>query len=135
MATKTDGRKNNRFVKKVVSPPVVEAAKVQTPEERIAELEATVAEQKEALAKKGAIPGWLITTPNPFYNGITAGIKFKAGRGFIASRDENAEKKAKMICDDFGYDRRFVEDFTSDPEMAEEVGGNLTEILLGSQVR
>jgi hypothetical protein len=124
----------------IATPGLVEYSepKEWTPDElrqKICEQEETIRLQKEQLEKKGAIPGWLITTPNPFYNGKTAGIKFQAGRGFIASRDENAEKKAKMLCDDFGYDRRFVEDFTSDPDMAEEVGGNLTEILLGVKNR
>lgn len=107
----------------------------ETPEQKIARLEATVAQQKDELEKKGAMPGWMITTPNLFYNGKTAGIQFKNGRGFIAGRDEKAEKKAKLLCDDFGYERRFVEDFLSDADMAEEVGGSLVQVLLGSQVR
>jgi len=148
MATKTPRRKTN-----IVKPTPVanltmvegpymtdqeiisESKASETPEQKIARLEATVAQQKEQLEKKGAMPGWLVITPNLFYNGKTAGIQFKNGRGFIAGNDEKAEKKAKLLCDDFGYERRFVEDFLNDADMAEEVGSNLVQVLLGSQVR
>ena len=140
MATKTARRKTNIVRAPITNPHLTEEVIKQleadeTPEEKIARLEATVAQQKTELEKKGAMPGWMITTPNLFYNGKTAGIQFKNGRGFIAGRDEKAEKKAKLLCDDFGYERRFVEDFLSDADMAEEVGGSLVQVLLGSQVR
>ena len=107
----------------------------ETDAEKIKRLESLVVAQQTELEKKGAMPGWLITTPNAFYNGKTAGISFKGGRGFIAGNDEKAEKKAKLLCDDFGYERRFVQDFLSDADMAEQVGGSLVDVLLGSQVR
>ena len=149
MAT-TKARRKTNIVKpapvmteaSIVTPGLVEFSNTpveqptgETDAEKIARLESMVAQQKTELEKKGAMPGWLVTTPNPFYNGKTAGIMFKNGRGFIAGNDEKAEKKAKLLCDDFGYERRFVDDFLSDADMAEEVGGSLVQVLLGSQVR
>lgn len=103
-----------------------------SPEEEIAELKAQLERQAielaEARSKKAdnGLCGWIITTPNMNFSGITAGVKFKNGRGFIAGKDE---EKAMRLCADFGYERRFSENFFDEAGVGDEVAGTLIDVL------
>lgn len=124
--------------KKAIGKDIVEPIKEQEdlpPDEKFAELQAQLDAEKaknlllqdQVDKRKGMLPGWIITTPlNPLYEGKTAGVRFTAGKGFIAGEDE---KLAKYLCDDFGYGRRFVENYLEEPEVAKEVGSSLAELI------
>lgn len=58
---------------------------------RMAELEAELAEMR---AEK---EGWLITTPNVLYGGITAGVKFERGMAFIPRTREFPHRKVTPL--------------------------------------
>lgn len=76
---------------------------------KIEELEAQNAELKNQIAARdaalveSAVPGWLISSPNPGYNGVTYGIEFKNGRAFIPATAPDAERTAIVLVNDFGY--------------------------------
>ena len=66
--------------------------------------------------------GWLITVPNPMYDGTTAGIKFNSGMAFLPAdatyphlggkrgKKEyipDSERVANFLQDHFGYEIKF----------------------------
>jgi hypothetical protein len=136
-------RKNNRLRKSVAQKsvevkPMVENAEL-TPEQKLAAIQAEldqanakIREQDEKLKKKSGKPGWIIRTENPDYKGITNGIKFDHGVGIIPGEDESL---AKLICDDFGYKREYVEDVFTIPEITDQITNNMAVILGGLPVK
>lgn len=74
--------------------------------------------------------GWLVETPSRLYNGLTAGIQFRAGRAFIPD-GKGAETAAKMLRDDFRYQVQYVEDWQELP-VAEEVSRSFVDVLTGA---
>jgi hypothetical protein len=76
---------------------------------RIADLEAEVADLKEQIASKDAAlmatqqSGWEVSTPNPKYTGVTAGVEFKNGFAFVPDATKNAEAVVKRLASDFHY--------------------------------
>lgn len=84
----------------------------QTKEELIAEndrLHAVIRDLEDQIAARdavlgeSAVPGWLITTPNPGYAGIVLGVRFESGRGFLPSTHQDAQNIALTLASDFGY--------------------------------
>lgn len=77
-------------------------------EQEIAELRATIEELHEQLSARDAIvaksaeDGWLVTTPNARYSGVTAGVEFRGGRTFIP-KVEGTESIIRLLQFDFGY--------------------------------
>lgn len=69
---------------------------------QLEELTRQVSAQDAALARSGE-SGWLLTTKNPRYAGVTAGVEFRGGRAFIGDSRPDAEQLAKMLAADFGY--------------------------------
>lgn len=53
-------------------------------------------------AETGELAGWLVTTPEPF-TGMTAGVKFAAGRAIISVRRPDALQAVHRLMHDFGY--------------------------------
>lgn len=85
----------------------------QTKEEllnQIKELESQVRELTEQLAERSAVargssePGYLFTTRNPNYSGVVYGVRFESGRGFLPRSRKDAERTARKIVSDFGYE-------------------------------
>lgn len=78
-------------------------------ENKITQLEAENAELRQMLAARDAImsksgeAGWLITTPNPRYNGVTAGVEFTNGRGFVPKSQIGSSLLVNRLRHDFGY--------------------------------
>jgi hypothetical protein len=78
-------------------------------EEIIKQQAATIEELQEQLAARDAVmyqsqeTGWLITSPNSRYNGFTAGIEFRNGRGFVPSGKKDARLIVSHLQYDFGY--------------------------------
>jgi hypothetical protein len=60
------------------------------------------AQQQAAIAQTGKM-GWMISTPNPSYNGTTAGVWFENGHAFIPADLKDAKKKVGILTNDFGY--------------------------------
>lgn len=71
----------------------------------LGELRSQLAARDAALSASGE-DGWLLTTKNPAYNGVTAGVEFRSGRGFISDSTPDAERLATQLCNDFGYRRQ-----------------------------
>lgn len=82
-------------------------------QERIKELEEMNQRQAALLSavadEEGG--GWVITTRNARYNGVTAGVAFAMGRAFIPDGNEpdKARFTAKMLIQDFGYNGEHLE--------------------------
>lgn len=78
-------------------------------EAKIAALQAALEEEQEKSAiLEAEIPkelreGWVITTPNANYSGITAGVLFENGRGFVPKSLKNGDLIVKRLVNDFGY--------------------------------
>jgi hypothetical protein len=72
-----------------------QAAKIEELEEQLAAREAVMYQSQET--------GWLITSPNSRYNGFTAGIEFRNGRGFVPSGKRDAKLIVLRLQYDFGY--------------------------------
>jgi cell division septum initiation protein DivIVA len=81
-------------------------------QKQIEELEAQVREltsqvvARDAVLSESGTDGWLVTTPNSGYTGITAAVKFDNGRAFLPVTDKDAEKKINILVGDFGYSAR-----------------------------
>lgn len=118
-----------------------------TAEEQLAELQAQLAAatarnlqlegensalQEKVDSRKGMLPGWVITTPNPLFNGTTSKIRFTNGIGFIPGEDED---RAKRLCDDFGYTRQFVENYLAEPSLTEGISNSLAELAVPQFVK
>jgi len=78
-------------------------------EKRVDELEAEnehlrelIAERDAALAQSGE-DGYIIETPNKKYSGITAGVKFESGFGFVPKKREGALDLVMRLKGDYGY--------------------------------
>jgi hypothetical protein len=78
-------------------------------EQLIAQLQAENDELRQQIAARDAAlsgasgGGWLITSPNPRYTGVTAGVEFRAGRAFIPEGQPGAEARVRQLQLDFGY--------------------------------
>jgi hypothetical protein len=75
---------------------------VQRLTKQVAELESQVS-ARDALLQGSGEEGWLVTTPNPEYNGNTAGVQFVAGRAFIPKELPNAQSLVLLLATDFHY--------------------------------
>lgn len=79
-------------------------------EAKIAALEAEKMDLQAQVANQGAVlnnasgDGWLITTPNPAYKGVTAGVRFENGRAFIPAALKDAKQIVKILTLDFDYE-------------------------------
>jgi len=92
----------------------------QTKEEllhEIDELKSQIRELTEQLAERSAVArgsseaGYLFTTRNPAYSGTVYGVRFESGRGFLPKSRKDAERTARKIVSDFGYE---MSEITSD---------------------
>jgi len=78
-------------------------------EAEIAELQAKMRDMDEQLAARDAAlaktnqDGWLISTPNTLYSGVTAKVKFENGHAFIPATWKDAEAVVNQLVGDFGY--------------------------------
>lgn len=82
--------------------------------ERIDEVEETLADRDaELVAVKSAKTqegdsGWLVSTPNPLYGGVTFGVPFSNGRAFVSRRFRfqglDAEAIVRELMNEFGYE-------------------------------
>lgn len=70
----------------------------------IDELQSQISARDAALSQTGE-PGWLVTSPNPNYGGLTAGVEFRRGRAFVPKRNENHALVMRLV-NDFGYTAR-----------------------------
>jgi len=74
----------------------------------IDDLKAEIEKLRESMPV--GMSGWLITAPNKAYSGITLGVMFRGGQAFIPD-GPGAEKIAKEMSGDLGYEVRRVEDW------------------------
>jgi len=58
---------------------------------------------RDAVARASAEPGWLIATRNSAYTGVTLGVKFVNGRGFVPSGKPGSKLLVDKLRFDFGY--------------------------------
>lgn len=79
-------------------------------EDRIKVLEAAIAELERQLAEKNALlgtkesqAGFLVSTPNPNYSGVTSGVMFNRGKAFLPADEPGNEQKVLVLINDFGY--------------------------------
>lgn len=68
----------------------------------VQELTEQIAARDAALSHSGE-DGWLITTTNRGYSGVTAGVEFRGGRGFVPASRPGAEMLVRILTGDFGY--------------------------------
>lgn len=66
-------------------------------------LHAQISERDAILTGRPAGAGYLVTTPNTSYTGVTAGVRFVAGQAFLALDDPNSEAMARQLKNDFHY--------------------------------
>lgn len=83
-------------------------ARIQLQEEEMKQVSETLDERTaELLAVRGiaaGVGGWLVTTPNAEYSGVTAGLRFGGGKAFLPENKENAEFLSIRLANDFGYE-------------------------------
>jgi hypothetical protein len=79
---------------------------------------------------KGLGAGWVAYSPNPNYNGLSCGIRFVNGVGFIQRDVERGELIVKELENDFGFKVEEVKEFKDIPEVAQkEIKSNIAEVL------
>lgn len=77
-------------------------AKIAELERKLAEADEKRTELEEELARNTR-EGWIITTPNPKYTGITAGVLFESGHAFVPKTLKNSQVLIRRLVGDFGY--------------------------------
>jgi hypothetical protein len=76
---------------------------------QVDEQAAMIEELKSQLAARDALltvtgeDGWLITTPNPRYNGVTYNIEFRNGRAFVPDRSPEDKLIVQQLVHGFNY--------------------------------
>lgn len=76
---------------------------------QVADLQAQVNELNNQLHARDAMlastgeEGYLVTSPNPAYTGVTSGVEFKNGRAFVPDSFKDAERIVLRLVNDFGY--------------------------------
>jgi hypothetical protein len=115
-------------------------AKVQSESADCAALEAELAQARaellqlqtqlsEAKEKATSRAGWLVTTPNATFNGVTAGVVFRKGRAFLPAT-EHGTATAHMLSAEFGYKLAFLSDWQENPEVEQQVTRSLIDSLV-----
>lgn len=66
------------------------------------ELRARLAEQNTVIVES-AEEGFIVEAPNKHYNGVTAGLKFRNGFGFIPTKNKDARRLAAILSKEYGY--------------------------------
>lgn len=92
---------------------------IQAQQETINDLEDQIAQRDAVLAQGDE--GWIVSVPNPQYNGRTAGVQFEMGHAFIPKRHPDAERLLNVLTNDFGYS---VTETMSGHEVPEPEGDN-----------
>lgn len=109
------------------------STKNSTAEPTCAELQAEVealraeVETLRAKAQEGRA-GYIVTTPNPKYSGMTAGVQFRAGRAFIPA-GEKGEALARLLVSEFEYSVQRVDDWQAAPE-GEAISKSMIDMLM-----
>jgi hypothetical protein len=78
------------------------ADRLEVAEARNLELEETL-KSRDALLAQSDEAGWLVTTRNPAYSGVTEGVKFSMGRAFVPDRGPESAMLVKRLVGNFGY--------------------------------
>jgi hypothetical protein len=76
-----------------------------------AELELENAELQRRLSARsgGEGGGWIVTTPNPKYTGVSYGISFVNGRAFIPKARPDGRFKMNRLVKDLKYSAREID--------------------------
>ena len=99
---------------------------------RIRELEAEIESMKAAMPV--GMSGWLVTTLNKQYSGITLGVMFRGGQAFIPD-GAGAERIAREMQNDLGYQVQRVEDWHSlGRDESDQVRRNMIDVLTTAKV-
>ena len=108
--------------------------KIKDLENQIIELQRDKEEAQDQIAepKPGGMSGYVITTSNKGYNGVTfaagRGIQFRRGRAIVLDGPE-APAIVSILRNDYGYTVIHTNNIQEMPETAEAVKKELSEII------
>lgn len=71
-------------------------------EERIEQLDKQANDREAMINESKGLSGFVVTTPNANYSGVTYGIMFRNGRGIVLDGPE-AARIINALRNDFGY--------------------------------
>jgi hypothetical protein len=104
----------------------------------IANLQAENAELREELNRRNAAlfasaeEGWIISSPNQAYTGVTAGVEFRNGTAFVPEGVKDALLLVSQLVNDFGYsaERSNAKDFQASKKAQPVKKGTSLEDLM-----
>lgn len=104
-------------------------------EKKIKDLEAQIGEltqQKDVLEsmtkESTGLSGFIVTTPNAGYNGVTRGIQFRNGRGIVLDGPE-ANHIVSTLRNDFGYKVEHSDNLQGTAYASEAIGKSIVDVL------
>lgn len=81
----------------------------------------------------GGVSGFLVTSPNSRYNGVTAGVQFRQGQAFIPD-GPGATETVKTLTQDFDYGAAHLSDWREIPQ-APDQAKSFIDVLLNAGPR